>query len=68
MPKVRVRVPLINPDMPNQKTFSPCSGLVVRSFSKYDSSRKLEKKIPESIIQYKKFKKMYTIGAEFRGK
>ena len=47
---------------------SPCSGLVVTSYSKYDPTRKLEKKIYSSIIQYKKFKKMYELTWAFRGK
>ena len=46
---------------------SPCSGLVVTSYSKYEPSRKLEKEFHSSINQYKKFKKMYEINPDYKG-
>ena len=47
---------------------SPCSGLVVTSYSKYGPNRKLKNEFYSSIHQYESFKKMYEIGYDFKGK
>ena len=46
---------------------SPCSGLVVTSYSKNDPSTKLKKEFFSSINQYKKFKNIYELFPEFKG-
>ena len=45
----------------NVMSGSPCSGLIVTSYSKNNPSRKLKKEFYSSLNQYKKFKKMYEI-------
>ena len=48
--------------------FRPCSGLIVTSYRKDIPSRKLKKEFYSSINNYKKFKKMYELGSEYKGK
>ena len=47
---------------------SPCSGLVVTSYNKYEPSKKLKEKFFSSINHYKEFKKMKTLYTNKNGK
>ena len=51
--------------------FSPCSGLIVTSFTKYAPDDSFETNMLKAIEQYKSFKKMYIVdnsAAKYEGK
>ena len=48
--------------------FSPCSGLILTSYSKSKQDRFFEKRMTTSINQYKKYKRLLTISdPEYKG-
>ena len=41
--------------------FSPCSGLIVTSYSKFSPDKSFETYLSKAIEQYKMFKKMFVV-------